>query len=131
MIDYEVKIFNRVHAKVAPLCVAKGFTSAQIMDYTKVPAASLYEMDNRTVRDRQGSTPVEVFARITYQFEAIAPTKAKCRTIFQAADGEMISMNFSRMTGTFMIYPDNPSVVRYVARYEADVDQDGNLYRIS
>ena len=47
MIDYEVKIFNRVHAKVAPLCAKQKFTSTIITDLpTAFPAASLIEMDN-------------------------------------------------------------------------------------
>ena len=129
MIDYEVKIFNRVHASVASLCSGNRFVSTPIADYTKIPAASLYEMDNRTVRDRQSSTPTENFSRITYQFEAIAPTKSKCRELAIAADSAMNAMNFTRISGQYVPYPDHMKVSRWVARYEAEVDQDGNLYR--
>lgn len=129
MIDYEVKIFNRAHSVVAPLVAKDRFVSTPILDYAKIPAASLYEMDSQTDRNRQSSTPVENFAIITYQADVVAATKAKCRDIFKALDDVMISMNFDRISGQYITYPDNTKIVRYVARYEAIVDQDGNLYR--
>ena len=129
MIDYEVKIFNRAHSVVAPLGAKDRFVSTPILDYAKIPAASLYEMDSQTDRNRQSSTPVENFAIITYQADVVAATKAKCRSIFKALDDVMISMNFDRISGQYITYPDNTKIVRYVARYEAVVDTDGNLYR--
>lgn len=132
MIDYEVKIFNRVHAVVAPLCANKGFVSTVITKApTSFPAASLIEMDNRTIRSRQSSTPTENFALITYQLEVYATTKSKCREVYSAADNAMIAMNFSRMSGTYINMPDNLKVFRYVARYEAEIDPEGNIYRRS
>ena len=129
MIDYEVKIFNNVHAVVAPLCAKNRFVSTQVLDYTNLPAASLYEMDSRTVQKLQSSTPKENFARISYQLDVVAKTKSKCREIFKAADDRMISMNFNRVSVQYIQYPDNTQFVRYVARYIAMVDQDGNIYR--
>jgi hypothetical protein len=96
---------------------------------TAFPAACLYELDNRTVTDRQSSTPAENYARISYQLDVYATTKSKCREVFAAADGAMIAMNFSRVSGQFIPNPDNIKVFRYSARYEAVVDADGNLYR--
>lgn len=132
MIDYEVKIFNKVHAVVAPLCANKKFVSTIIAEApTSFPAASLIELDNRTVIGRQTSTPIESFARITYQLDVYATTKAKCREVFAAADGAMIAMNFSRMSGQYVNNAENTKVFRYVARYEAEIDPDGNIYRRS
>lgn len=131
MIDYEVKIFNRVHAVVAPKCANNKFVSTTItQEPTAFPAASLIEMDNATVRRRQSSTSTENFARITYQLEIFATSKAKCREVFAAADGAMIAMNFTRISGQYINNPQNTKVFRLVARYEADVDHDGNLYRV-
>lgn len=130
MIDYEVKIFNRVHAKVAQLCAKGKFVSTIITEEpTGFPAASLIEMDNSTVRSRQSSTPVENYAMITYQLDVYATTKAKCREVYAAADAAMIAMNFSRMSGTYINNAGNTKVFRYVARYEAEIDPDGNIYR--
>ena len=131
MIDYEVKIFNEVYPVAAPLCAKNRFVSTQIESYTNLPAASLYEMDNRTVRMLQSSTPVENFSSIYYQLDVVASTKAKCREIYKAIDDKMISMNFSRESGNYITYPDNVKVVRYVARYQAYIDRDGNIYRRS
>lgn len=129
MIDYEVKIFNNVYEVAAPLCAPKRFVSTPIDSYAKLPAASLYESNSRTVRNRQSSTPIENMARITYELNVVAATKAKCREIYKAIDDRMISMNFIRVSGNYITYPDNLQVVRYVADYEAVVDRDGNLYR--
>lgn len=130
MIDYEVKIFNRVHAAVAPLCAKGKFVSTIITEEpTGFPAASLIEMDNRTVRNRQSSTPVENYSLITYQLEVYALSKSKCREVYAAADDAMIAMNFSRMSGQYINNIGNTKVFRYVVRYEAVIDSDGNVYR--
>ena len=131
MNDYEVKIFNNVYPVASPLCAKNKFLSTQVMDLSALPAAGLWEMDSTTVRRLQTSTPVENYSHITYQLEVYAKTKSECRAIFKAIDDRMISMNFSRISGQYITYPDNMQVVRYVARYEAVVDKDGNLYRIS
>ena len=129
MNDYEVQIFNNVYSVAAPLCAKNRFVSTPIQSYTNLPAASLYEMNNTTVRAMQSSTPVENFSRITYQLDVVADTKSKCRQIYAAIDERMLALNFSRLSGQYITYPDNPKVVRYVARYEAVTDKDGNLYR--
>jgi hypothetical protein len=129
MNDYEVKIFNNVHPVAAPLCAKNKFLSTPVVDLTALPASGLWEMDNSTVRDRQTSTPAENYSLITYQLEVYAKTKSECRTMYKAIDERMLSMNFSRISGQYVTYPDNMHVVRYVARYEAVVDRDGNLYR--
>lgn len=129
MIDFETTIFNKVHAVVVPLCAKNKFVSKQIVSVTAFPAASLIEMDNYTIRDRQSSTPVENFARITYQLDVFAQTKKDCRTVFAAADGAMIALNFSRMSGRYIDNPNNTDVFRYTARYEAEIDPNGNIYR--
>ena len=130
MIDAEVKIFNRVHAVVAPLYAKGKFVSTIISEEpTGFPAASLIEMDNMTVTRRQSSTPKENFALITYQLEVYAMSKAKCREVYAAADDAMIAMNFNRLSGQYINNIGNTKVFRYVARYDAVIDREGNLYR--
>ena len=131
MIDIEVKVFNRAHARAAPLCAKNGFVSVPITEMlTAFPAGSLYELENHTDRPRQSSTPIENYAVITYQLEVYATTKSGCRKVYAAVDDEMISMNFNRISGDFLPAPNgNTKLFRYVARYEALVDRYGNLYR--
>jgi len=128
MIDYETKVFTRVYDAAAPLCAENMFVSTQGNTFAKLPAGVLYEMDNKTVSKRQSSTPVENYAMITYQLEIYAGTKKTAKKVYAAADNEMIAMNFNRISGQFLPTLDNPNVVRYVARYEAVVDREGNLY---
>ena len=129
MIDYEVKIFNRVHSAVADLCAPKKFVSAQIVSPTDLPAGSLIEMDNATVTGRQSTSLVENFARITYQLDIFGRSKSECRKVYAAADEAMIGMNFNRISGHYIDNPGHPGVFRYTARYEAEIDPGGNLYR--
>ena len=131
MNDFEVQIFNAVHSAVAPLCATNKFVSKQIVSATAFPAASLIEIDNATVQRRQTSTPRENFSLITYQFDVFAMTKSQCRAVFAAGDDMMLKLNFTRISGRYIDNPGNPDVFRYVARYEAEVDQNGNLYRRS
>ena len=132
MIDAEVKVFNRVYSVAAPLCADKIFVSTVITEKpTAFPAGSLIEMSNTTVRKAQSSTPVENRARVMYQLEVYATSKSKCRAVYAAVDEAMIAMNFTRITGDYINIPDNTKLFRYVARYEAEIDQEGNLYRVS
>lgn len=129
MIDYEVKIFNRAHSKAAHLCAKNKFLSTQIVSVTDMPAAGLFEMNNSTVRERQGTALEEKFARITYQLDVYAASKSECRNVFAAVDDAMIGMNFTRISGRYIDNPGRPDIFRYTARYEAEIDRDGNLYR--
>lgn len=131
MIDYEVKIFNEVYDIVVRQHEVNRFVSTPINDYAMLPAVSLYEMRNTTVQKRQSSTPTENFAEITYQLDVVAKTKEKCRELLRAIDEKMISMNFTRVSNNYVTYPDSTGIVRYVARYEAQVDRNGNIYRAS
>ena len=129
MIDYEVKIFNNVHEVAAPLCAKNRFLSKPIESYTDLPAAALFEMETRTIREKQTSTPIENFVRVVWQLDVVADTKAKCRSIFSAIDDRMIALNFARISSSYIPYPDETKFVRYTARYEAEIDRDGNIYR--
>ena len=130
MIDCEVKVFNRAYAATAPLCAKNRFVSTIITEaQTGFPAASLIEIDNRTVRGLQSSTPVENFSQVTFQLDVYATSKAECRKVFAAADDAMIAMNFTRMSGQYIDNAGNTKVFRYTARYQAYVDTEGNLYR--
>lgn len=130
MIDAETKIFNRVHSVVAPLCAKNKFVSTAISKTpTAFPAASLMEKSNTTIRNRQSSRRGENYVRVMYQLEVYATTKAKCKSVYAAADEAMLNMNFVRLSGTFMDNADNTKVFRFVARYEADIDRFGNMYR--
>lgn len=129
MIDIEVKVFNQVYPHAAPLCAKNKFVSTLSKSLSALPCGVLYELDNRTVQKRQTSTPQENFALVTFQAEFYAKTKQECRALFAAVDEQMILMNFTRVSGQYLPYPDNTGVERYVARYEAEADRDGNLYR--
>jgi hypothetical protein len=129
MIDYENKIFNAVRPAVIDLLSPNGFRSVYSQNLPELPAVMLYEMDSYTDKRRQSSTPGENFAVITYEAQIASMSKAKSREIFRALDEQMILLGFSRISGTYVPNRENSSVFRYVARYEAEIDRKGVIYR--
>lgn len=130
MIDYEVNIFDRVYRKVASKFAKGKFVSVYVPDPTGFPAGSLYELSNTTVRQRQSSTPIENFARIMYQTDVYALSKHEAKELLIAVDEQMIALGFTRLGGDFVDNISNVNVFRYSARYEAEIDRDGHIYRI-
>lgn len=129
MIDYETHIFDTVYPYIAPLCAEGAFTSAQVPSPRAYPAVSLFELSNTTIRNRQSSTPGENFVRVAYQLDIYAQSKAECRKVFAAADEILVKLNFNRISATYIDNAENVYVFRYTARYEAEIDTKGNLYR--
>lgn len=130
MIDFETNIFDNVYQVVAPMCAKGKFSNVYVPSPTAYPAASLYELSNVTDPQWQSSTPVENFSMITYQLDCYAKTKPECKALYKVADERMISLGFTRVNGTFLDNFDNTNVFRYTARYEAEIDNDGVIYRI-
>lgn len=121
--------FNSAYQVAAPLCAKGKFTNVYTPSPTAFPAGALYELINTTVRKRQSSTPIENFAQIIYQLDCYAKSKAECKALFNAVDERMISLGFTRMNGGLVDNFSNPSVFRITARYSAEIDRDGVIYR--
>lgn len=131
MIDYEVNVFDTVYQKVSHLFAKGKFVSTYIPSPTGFPAGSLVELTNDTVRKRQSSTPIENFALVMYQLDVYATTKKEAKALLSAVDEVMIGLGFTRVGGEFLDNVSNVNIFRYAARYEAEIDRDGNIYRVS
>lgn len=131
MIDFEVNVFDKVYRKVSPLCAKGKFVSVYNPTPTAYPSGSLVELINRTDRKRQSSTPIENFAIVAYQLDVYALSKKEAKEVYAVADDAMIALGFTRTSGTFLDNADNVNVFRYVASYEAEIDRDGNIYRVT
>ena len=131
MIDYEVNVFDKVYRKTSSLFAKGKFVSVYNPTPTAYPAGSLVELINRTDRKRQSSTPIENYAVVMYQLDVYALSKKEARTVYAAVDDEMIGLGFTRTSGDFLDNASNTDVFRYTARYEAEIDREGNIYRIS
>ena len=131
MIDYENHVFDKVYREVSSLFAKGKFVSAYIRSLTAFPAGSLVEITNHTDRRRQSSTPIENYAVVSYQLDIYALTKKEARKVFSAVDDQMIALGFTRTGGDFLDNIADPDVFRYMARYEAEIDRNGNIYRIS
>ena len=131
MIDYEVNVFDRVYRKTSNLFAKGKFVSVYNPTPTAYPAGSLVELINRTDQKRQSSTPIENYAVVMYQLDVYALSKKEAKAVYSAVDDEMISIGFTRVSGDFLDNADNVNVFRYTARYEAEIDREGNIYRVS
>lgn len=129
MIDYETAIFNAVHPSVAPLCAKNAFRGVHTPTPTVFPTATLYELSNTTDRARRSTSLTEDFAILTYQAHVYAQSKAECRKVFSELDNAMTRIGFIRFSGTFTPNTTNSKVFEYVARYQAEIDPSGTIYR--
>lgn len=129
MINAEEAIFDAVYQQIVSVLPGERFVSQQVPDITQLPTASLYEISNVTVRARQGSTPGETHSRVGYQMDIYAETKSECKSIYGLADEIMTRLNFTRVSGNYIDNAGDVSIHRYTARYEAEVDENGILYR--
>ena len=130
MIDIETAVFDRVYRAVTPPCATGKFVSQQVKNPTAFPCGSLVEISNRTVRKRQSSTPIENFSRVIYQLDVYGKTKAQVKNLYNTADEAMIAMGFTRTSGDYIDNALNPDIHRRTARYEAEVDRNGVIYRV-
>lgn len=131
MIDYEVNIFDTVYQRVSHLFAKGKFVSVYTPSPTGYPAGSLIELGNDTVSKRQSSTPIENFVKVMYQLDVYATTKHEAKSLLSAVDDVMIGIGFTRTGGEFMDNVSNVNIFRYAARYVAEIDRDGNIYRTS
>ena len=131
MIDYEINVFDRVYRKVSSLYAKGMFTSSYNPVPTAFPAGALVELINRTDGKRQSSTPVENFAVVVYQLDVYAMSKKEAKAVYGETDDAMIALGFTRVSGDFLDNADDINIFRYTARYEAEIDRDGNIYRIT
>lgn len=129
MIDYEVSIFDGACSKMAPLCADGAFRSVQVPVLSKFPAACLFERSNVTDTSRRTNNSLEEFAVITYESHVYDTTKAGCKAVFSELDDYMISIGFSRMSADYTPNTNNTTVFEYIARYRAEIDRNGVIYR--
>lgn len=129
MIDYETEIFNAVYPDVAPLCAKNGFKSVHVPVPSAFPAACLFEMRNVTDTRRRTGNAKEDFAIITYEAHAYATDKAKCKEVFNALDSTMVLIGFNRISSDQIPNQSNTTVFEFVGRYQAEIDQNGVIYR--
>lgn len=129
MIDFETAIFNEVYPSVAPLCAKNAFRSIHTPVPTAFPTATLFELGNTTDRVRKSTAVEEDYAVLTYEAHVYATTKAESKSVFAALDNRMIQLGFLRMTGQPVQNPSNTKVFEYIARYQAEIDQSGQIFR--
>lgn len=130
MIDFETDIFNAVYSNVASLCARNAFVSVHVPVPSAFPAACLFEMRNITDTRRKTGSSTEEYAILTYEAHAYAKTKPKCKEVFNAIDTAMMQIGFNRIGASGIVQnQSNAEVFEYAARYQAEIDQHGQIYR--
>ena len=98
---------------------------------TVFPTVTLFELDNRTDRERNSTSDFEDFSLLAYEAHIYATSKAKCREVFKALDEALARYNFNRFSGAYTPNLTNSQVHEYVARYQVRVSNDGCLSRVN
>ena len=129
MIDIEADVFGRVSQAVAELVPAGNFRSDFVPSVSKMPFATLIEVDNITDPARRDTLKAEQYAIVTYEANAWAQTKSEAKAIISAIDEALMEMNFTRVDMQVVPNFADRRLTRYVARYRAEVDRNKTIYR--
>lgn len=129
MIDVEKDVFDVVYQDITPLMDGGSFTSVFTPRVSKLPHATLMEIDNITDTKNRGTAADEEYAILTYEANVYSSDKQKCREIMSAIDESMVHLGFMRFSMQFIPNLADPKIFRYVARFQATADQNKTIYR--
>ena len=130
MIDVSVDEYNRVKQAIRSLCKSCG----QIDTDTPpaLPYLAIEQMDNPIRKDRVDCDNIENAVKPMIQIKVYTKGNDSLlsnTSIMNLADGQMIADGWLRTFGPSRIKNLlDSSILCYVARYEATVDEDKNIY---
>ena len=133
MIDYLNEIFTSVATKVREEHPSITITGEYTRQPSKVPTATLDEIENVTVDRLEDSSNSERFSGLTYRLQVFSNKqsgkKAEARAIFATADGVLRSLGFRRMTYSTTPEIYESTIYSITATYEAIAGADGVMYK--
>lgn len=129
MIDVEDLVFNHVYASVSEVVPPGNFQSVYVPTSSSFPFATLIEMENTTDVNHITSADEEEYAVLMYEADVYAMDKHECRKIMDVLDKAMTSLNFTRLSMSFITNLADRTLYRLTARYQAVADTNNILYR--
>lgn len=133
MIDHLNEIFTAVAIRLRDEHPGITVTGEYTRKPSKLPAATLDEIENLTVDELEDSSVADSFSALTYRLQVFSNKqsgkKAEARAIFATADGVMLSLGFRRVTYTTTPEIYESTIYSITATYEAIAHADGVIYR--
>jgi len=133
MIDHLNEIFTSVATKLREEHPGITVTGEYTRQPSKLPAATLDEIENLTVDSLEDSSNDERYSSLTYRLQVFSNKqsgkKAEARAIFTTADAVMLSLGFHRVTYTTTPEIYESTIYSITATYEAIAGADGVIYR--
>ena len=133
MIDYLNEIFTNVATRLRDEHPDIMVTGEYTRQPSKLPAATLDEIENIMVDRLEDSSVAEKFSGLTYRLQVFSNKqsgkKAEARAIFATADGVMRDMGFRRVTYTTTPEIYESTIYSITATYEAIAAVDGTIYK--
>lgn len=132
MIDIENQVYDTVvtalRTEFNPISIYGEYVPVP----QSFPCATLEEMNNAVVQNKESSGSIENFATVMYSANAYSNKsggkKAQAKAIIKIIDEQMLGMGFTR---SFMrpIPNADTSIYRITAQYTAVVSKEKTLYR--
>ena len=132
MIDIESQIYTKLREAILTAYPKAEVSGKRLIKPSTFPAVSIIEEMNVTNTYTSDSEDVEQMSNIMIEvqiFSTAKTSKTECRSIMNICDTVMNGYNFKRIYGGPITNLLDTSVTRYVARYEATVDKNYNIYR--
>ena len=133
MIDHLNEIFTSVATKLREEHPGITVSGEYTRQPSKLPAATLDEIENLTVDRLEDNSNYVRYAALTYRLQVFSNKqsgkKAEARAIFATADSVMLALGFRRViyTSTPEIY--ESTIYSITATYEAIASADGVIYK--
>ena len=130
MINIAIEQYERVKMAVKPLC--KNTSRLETQTRPKLPHLLFEQLNNPIAKDRIDSENIENAVTPTVQITIYTKGDTSLvdnEAIMALADGQMISDGWIRTFGPQEVKNVvDDSVLRYIAKYEAKVDDKGTIW---
>lgn len=126
MIDPENEVYTRIATMLRINFPEINIAGEYINSPTAFPHVSIVMSDNTVITDRQTTSLKECMAKVTFEINVYSNKsegkKTECKSIAQAIDNLMYSMNFRRLAFTPVPNVEDATIYRITSRYSAATD---------
>lgn len=132
MIDFENQIYTAIATKLRTEVSGIKCKSTSIYEPTEFPMACIEEADNYANRATRDTATNENYADVMYEVNVYSnkanTAKSEAKKILTVIDEEFDRLGFTRTVKT-IVPMNNAQICRIVARYQATIGKDGQIYR--
>ena len=132
MIDCENEVYTRVAKMLREKFPGINVVGEYINSPPAFPHVSIIQSDSSTIAGKQDTSGKEVLSLVMFEINVYSNKtegkKTECKSIANAIDEKMFSMNFRRLAFTPVPNMEDATIYRIIARYLVATDGK-NFYR--